>query len=589
MPDRSPGTTPTLDMALPADMAPRGMDMAPGIDMGLGRDVGPDAGRPTDADPDVPAVLPDADGDGGSSDADASGASGGDADPDMPFVIGGMDAPGFAIDGADAPASSADAADAADASGDASESDAVTDAPPPTDAELQRNGLACTAGSQCMSGFCVDGFCCQSACNGICESCGLANWQGVCAPIPNGEDPENNCDPTTDPADLCRRDGMCDGLRKCRPRSAGTTCGAETCTGSTEYSSRTCDGLGDCRPAAAKPCDPYVCAGTVCAASCTSSAQCIATSFCDTVRGRCTGLQPAGAVCAMGAECLSGNCVDGVCCLTTCSGACQRCNLPGFMGSCTPIAANTDPDNECAGEAQSTCGLDGSCDGRGACQKWGPGTICVQASCVGSTETSASTCNGTGTCSPIVMKDCSPLICGGNNLCLGTCSADTDCKSGYFCDTNSMCAPQRANGGACMRKEQCVNANCVSGICCNTACAGTCSTCATGTCTQVGAGQPAPAGQCTMEAASTCGRTGNCNGMGGCELYAMGTSCGAASCANNSQIAASICSGTGTCMTGATTSCAGYGCNGTVCRTSCTLLSDCASGYYCDVNQCKPK
>lgn len=76
----------------------------------------------------------------------------------------------------------------------------------------------------------------------------------------------------------------------------------------------------------------------------------------------------------MAAECLSGNCVDTVCCATACGGKCQSCNLSGAIGSCSNIPAATDPDSEC------NQGQDGSatCNGLAACGDTGPtGAACV--------------------------------------------------------------------------------------------------------------------------------------------------------------------------------------------------------------------
>ena len=74
-----------------------------------------------------------------------------------------------------------------------------------------------------------------------------------------------------------------------------------------------------------------------------------------------TSLKGLGEVCGSGGECLSGHCVDGVCCDDPCAGICVAClaNLTGGIdGYCNYILADSDPDNECAG----------NCDGSGGCQ-----------------------------------------------------------------------------------------------------------------------------------------------------------------------------------------------------------------------------
>lgn len=65
-----------------------------------------------------------------------------------------------------------------------------------------------------------------------------------------------------------------------------------------------------------------------------------------------------GSSCTDAGPCISGNCVDTVCCDGTCADSCESCNLAGSIGTCTPIAANTDPDSECT---------PGVCDGSAAC------------------------------------------------------------------------------------------------------------------------------------------------------------------------------------------------------------------------------
>lgn len=47
---------------------------------------------------------------------------------------------------------------------------------------------------------------------------------------------------------------------------------------------------------------------------------------------------PDGATCDDPADCVSGNCVDDVCCDTACAGADQSCDQPGREGTCTGVA-----------------------------------------------------------------------------------------------------------------------------------------------------------------------------------------------------------------------------------------------------------
>ncbi len=119
-----------------------------------------------------------------------------------------------------------------------------------------------------------------------------------------------------------------------------------------------------------------------------------------------------GTACDVAAECTSGLCVDGVCCATSCTEACKACDLQGALGQCSDVAAGI-ADPLCAAELPSTCGRDGTCDGRGACRKHGSGTECAAASCSANTERAASTCNGAGTCVAGAARTCpSGFVCG---------------------------------------------------------------------------------------------------------------------------------------------------------------------------------
>ena len=60
----------------------------------------------------------------------------------------------------------------------------------------------------------------------------------------------------------------------------------------------------------------------------------------DTCAGGCqvgTG-DPNGSPCTAAADCLSDNCVDGVCCNTDCNGLNEACTLPGQVGTCASVA-----------------------------------------------------------------------------------------------------------------------------------------------------------------------------------------------------------------------------------------------------------
>jgi hypothetical protein len=80
-------------------------------------------------------------------------------------------------------------------------------------------GSGCSFDYECLSEACVDGVCCASACDGICEACASAltgDADGVCAPIPDGDDPAFECSGTFG----------CDGARECVAGAEnGVACG----------------------------------------------------------------------------------------------------------------------------------------------------------------------------------------------------------------------------------------------------------------------------------------------------------------------------------------------------------------------------
>jgi hypothetical protein len=85
--------------------------------------------------------------------------------------------------------------------------------------------------------------------------------------------------------------------------------------------------------------------------------------------------QANGQSCGAGDDCSSGHCADAVCCDGACLGVCLACNVPGKAGSCTALTVGA-RDPLCAQEAVAACGLDGTCNGQGACRSYPDGTAC---------------------------------------------------------------------------------------------------------------------------------------------------------------------------------------------------------------------
>lgn len=52
---------------------------------------------------------------------------------------------------------------------------------------------ACKLPRDCPSGECWDGICCNATCRGKCVSCAMPGHEGICTPVPDGQDPRRAC------------------------------------------------------------------------------------------------------------------------------------------------------------------------------------------------------------------------------------------------------------------------------------------------------------------------------------------------------------------------------------------------------------
>jgi hypothetical protein len=147
-------------------------------------------------------------------------------------------------------------------------------------------GQACTAGGECVAGFCVDGVCCNRACTDTCEACdGLV--KGTCGPIPGKPHGKRAC---TGNDSLCG--GACDGTTTAVCKYPDTTTGCGTSCSMSSRIARACDGKGACVALPERACPGnFVCqSATSCKTSCASKDDCIEGFAC--TGGACT---PAGA------------------------------------------------------------------------------------------------------------------------------------------------------------------------------------------------------------------------------------------------------------------------------------------------------
>ena len=181
-------------------------------------------------------------------------------------------------------------------------------------------------------------------------------------------------------------------------------------------------------------------------------------------------LSPNGALCQVGSTCTSKNCADGVCCDKACTGcyACTNALTAGATGQCLPISAGKVAHSACTASG-TTCGLDGMCDGAGACS-YSPkaGASCDDASnlCVTGRTCQSGVCAGgtTKTCAPPTAKCRNAGVCDPST---GTCNYglaanNTTCDDGDACTTSDTCqsgtcagtlvtcaAPPCQTGGTC--------------------------------------------------------------------------------------------------------------------------------------------
>lgn len=281
---------------------------------------------------------------------------------------------------------------------------------------------------------------------------------------------------TASPQSSCGETGTCD-TGSCELWPFGTVCVQQTCAGSTQQNADICNGVGGCWDQGQTNCSPYMCdgAGFACRTSCTLDSHCISTHWCNG-SGVCEQKKSNGILCNGDEECQSGNCVDGYCCNSTCTGACRACNIATHLGQCWNHAADTDPESECAGicrscngsgacyntaqgednegecpiTASDSCGTTGVCAGNGACEYWPSGTFCGSQYChpvQNWIQVDTSFCDGGGTCVPSSQNDCSPYVCE-NNICRTDCANDLDCRTGYNCLSSSICCqPLGAGSG----------------------------------------------------------------------------------------------------------------------------------------------
>jgi hypothetical protein len=231
---------------------------------------------------------------------------------------------------------------------------------------------ACTVGAQCASGFCVDGVCCDTACDGACQSCAQTGKVGTCSPVKGAND------------DTCTGGSTCDATGSCRKVLGQICAGSDQCASGNCVDGVCCAtaGCGQCQ-ACAVPTSEGKCAPV---GRFVDDEMCSGTSTCNGV-GECHYKN--GTACEKSADCVSLNCVDGVCCDGACDGVCSSCNQPQSPGTCLPLDGMED------NSASTICGGKNICavqaGGQAACRLKSGQTCATNADCA------------SGTCQTIVV------------------------------------------------------------------------------------------------------------------------------------------------------------------------------------------
>lgn len=447
-------------------------------------------------------------------------------------------------------------------------------------------GTACTSANQCGSENCIDGVCCDSTCTGQCEACDVASAPGTCSAV-NGE-PHGT-------RDICDTDGTscagsCDGTTRalCTYAGAEKTCRDASCEAGIATLVAHCGGDGTCGPRIDVPCTPFFCDPvlTECAGDCLSEGDCVEGFFC--FAGVCKEKHVLGTPCSGEQQCVSGSCVDDVCCDTDCDQQCEACDLSGAEGTCSPVMG--EPHSARTPCASDTSACEGACNGTlvTACSYPDSGTNCRLGSCSAGTATVAAFCDGSGSCPEIEHNPCELYICVADG-CRGDCGQDTDCVSGSFC-FGSVCTPKRALAAACSAANACTSGFCVDGVCCNGACNNQCEACDlagnAGACLAVTGGPHGERAPCDTDG-SACG--GACDGEDrvGCAYPGDEITCRDASCLDGVATLTADCTGTGSCPEAQEQVCTPYRCGPTTCAGDCLTTSDCQTGFYCSAGMCR--
>lgn len=271
---------------------------------------------------------------------------------------------------------------------------------------------------------------------------------------------------------------------------------------------------------------------------------------------------------------------------------CPPCQACAGGAGCQNVSAGTDPLDDCEQQPPESCGLNGACDGQGACAFWPEETECGVGSCTDAQASFPDTCDGAGRCIDGGSGSCGMYRCADATRCADSCTTHAQCIPAAYCAAEGTCEPDLGEGTSCdqvVYPGQIDDAACMGGYCFEDDFDGQGAFCTAdpAACVHDGMGFQAGYVLCWQDDwFRTC--------IGGAQGWSEAVSCEAGQCdagggaGSGIRAAGSCASGPGGGCASTCSACEPYMAESdTSCRTSCSLASHCWPGYECRGGQCQ--